>query len=98
MSEPDETLETEDVDATAEEETPELHVVFHLLPPRQLENPEAIKYKCSECQNDIFSHKTQEHAESHNATSYELDNIGEHLSLIPEEHVGNINEDTSFYS
>lgn len=43
-------------------------------------------FKCSGCGNNVFSFNTQKHATDEGATSYEMNNIGEHISVDPTEH------------
>lgn len=63
------------------------HIVFRLQPPKQLVAPEPILYMCSLCDEKVHSHHTQQHATDHDGVeSYELDNVGEHLSINPTEH------------
>lgn len=72
------------------------HIVYRVLPPIQMEHPEPIKYKCSLCNQDVPSFLTSEHATEHDGVeSYELDNIGLHISVEPTEHTPDFEDDTN---
>jgi len=48
--------------------------------------PEPILYTCSLCDEKVKSFQTEEHARAHEADSYTLDNVGEHMTVNPKEH------------
>ena len=43
-------------------------------------------YQCSGCGGNVFSFNAQQHASDEGASSYEVDNIGEQISVNPTEH------------